>query len=364
MRYIVEGSKVLSGKIHVRGSKNEALALLAAAIILRTKLIFVEVPDIVDIHHFLALSESFGVQSEYKDGLLYLDASNLHSGKLDNEILRKLRAGIYYLPILASISNEFEFGRTGGCALGKRPIDFHLMVLNSFGVKYTEKEDGYIFNVEKIKATTVHLPFPSFGATVNAVLLGCIANGTTTIINVAREPEIQKMLTFLRICGVDITDVGSTIVVVGKTKKKTPTRFNISPDRIVASTYITLGLLCGKSLEIENCPFDELKDYFNFLEQGKIKYTRRGKRIKVSKQDYCGNASICAQPYPGFSTDILPIIVPLLICGIGKSEISDEVYKDRFKYLDELKKYNADIVIEDKKLLFVQRVACALRISK
>lgn len=345
MRYLVEGGNLLSGTIKVQGSKNGALALLSSAIITRSKIRLTNIPHLLDIDNFLSLSQNLGVTYNFKNNVLDLDATRLHSAPIDKEISSKLRASSYFLSILASLKNDFDFYETGGCKLGPRPLDYHLLLLEAFGVSNKREEGLLHFTVGDLHSTTISLPFPSFGATINALLLASTLEGVTTLINVAREPEIKEVINFLKQKGVDITDLDDHLLIKGcETFNEHASYQNIS-DRIAASSYLVLGALIGERLKITNISLKDLSDILSLFDEAEISYELSEEMIVIDRALCSAKIKLVAEPYPGFSTDILPLIVPLFIKGRGLLLAKDRVYPHRTNYLEELKKFNANILI-------------------
>ena len=214
MRYVINGGKKLFGTIENQGSKNEALAILAIAIFLRKKIIISNVPNISDIFNFLKIGKSLNLKFKYDKGNVLLDATKLNE--------------------------SFEFYYPGGCNFGKRPIDFHLNLLKSFGFDYTLEKDKIVFSGEKVYVPIIYLPYPSFGTTINAILLGLNTKKPFKIVGCAEEPEIKSVLNFLKKLGWLINDEMGRIYFYGYSKKKIET-YEISFDRISAATFCCLG---------------------------------------------------------------------------------------------------------------------------
>lgn len=345
MRYLVEGGRPLSGTIEVQGSKNGALALLASAIITRSRIRLTNIPRLLDVENFLLLSKNLGVNYNFSANCLFLDATDLSSRPLDQDIAVKLRASSYFLSILASLKSDFTFSSSGGCKLGPRPLDYHLLTLEAFGIKNHIEDDIYHFTVDDLHSTTITLPFPSFGTTVNALLLASTLDGVTTLINVAKEPEIKMIISFLKARGVDITDLDDHLLIKGTETYNELLTFNNIPDRIAASTFLTLGALLGEGLSITNIALKDLSDILSLFDEAEISYELKENGIRIQRAFNRAKIKIVAEPYPGFSTDILPLVVPLFVKSRGLLLARDLVYPKRVDYLGELKKFNANIVI-------------------
>jgi len=349
----INGGKLLSGEINLQGSKNGSLALLAGAIITRQKIKLLNIPQIEDVNNFLKLSENLGVTYYWDNFSLFLDASNIAYKSLNKECSAKLRASIYFLPILASLTNDFELNVPGGCNLGKRPIDFHLDIIRASGGEIEESEDNANIKFDNKHSFTYLFPNISVGGTINALLLASTLTGVTTLENCAKEVEVKQLILFLKLAGVDITELNGTYIVKGTNEYKNIKVFSNRYDRIAAASYITLGLCIGKNLKINNVPFTDVNDYLSVLDLANLKYYIKENSIQVSQQDNDSKLKLTCQPWPGLSTDVLPLIVPLFLKGNNLGLFKDEVYCERTKYLEELKKLGLVYTIKDS-FIFVR----------
>lgn len=348
----INGGRQLSGEIKLQGSKNGALALLAGVIITRQKMRITNVPKIEDIINFLSLAKLINVDWYFLDKDLFIDASNLLSSELDKQLIHSLRASIYFLSILSSISDSFSFYSPGGCNLGARPINFHLDLLTLAGGNHSEKEGKISINFPSKKSFTYSFPQRSVGGTINALLLASTIEGVSTIENCAEEVEVKQLVDFLLMAGVDITELNGAYIVKGtKTYKKVESFIN-KTDRIVAASYLAMGLLSAKSLTIHDVPLLDISDFLEVLDYANLKYEIIGKdSIRVYEQDNEAKLKLTCQPWPGLSSDTLPIIVALFIKGNNLGLFSDEVYPLRIRYLSELEKLGLCYTISDKHIL-------------
>ncbi len=349
----INGGKLLSGEINLQGSKNGSLALLAGAIITKQKIKLINIPQIEDVNNFLKLSENLGVTYYWDNSALFLDASNIIYQSLNKECSAKLRASIYFLPIMASLNDNFELNVPGGCNLGKRPIDFHLDIIRASGGEIEESEDNAYIKFNNKHSFTYTFPNISVGGTINALLLASSLSGVTTLENCAKEVEVKQLISFLKLAGIDIIELNGTYIVKGTNEYKNVGVYSNRYDRIAAASYITLGLCIGKNIKINNAPFTDINDYLSVLDIANLKYNIEGKSIQVYQQDNNSKLKLTCQPWPGLSTDVLPIIVPLFLKGDNLGLFKDEVYCERTKYLEELKKLGLIYTIKDS-FIFVR----------
>lgn len=318
---------------------------MAAALVTRSEVCLRDMPRLTDIDNFLQLAKALGAVYSRIGRDIYFDASQLRAADLDPKVIAKLRASSYLIPVLATISDRFCLPQPGGCAIGPRPLNFHLGALEKLGVIGEDRGDCYCFRREKLTPGTIVLPFQSFGATVNTILLASVIPGVTTLSNPAQEPEIHQLTDFMTAKGVDITWVGDTLVIAGRREFNRIEEFVNCGDRIAAATYALLGTGCGSCVELENAPIDHLKDVLNFFDETEIEYDIEGDRLTVLGSEINAKLSIAAEPFPGFSTDILPLVVPIFAASRGLAVLKDKVYPNRLAYIAELQKTNANIAL-------------------
>lgn len=343
----INGGMPLYGKLNVSGSKNAVLPILAASLLTDEEVILHNAPLISDIDDMLFIMSDLGVYSKRDGNTLTINASGMNSCEISNEHVGKIRSSVILLGAVLAKFNFAKLAQPGGCDIGARPIDIHLSAFKQLGVDIEYTDQCWCCRTEKLTGTKIRLPFPSVGATENIILAASMAEGTTIIENVAREPEIKALEDFINLMGGNIHGAGtSTITVTGK-KKYHSCEYTVIPDRIVAGTYMLAVCATGGDIFIENAvPYDNkmlieclsscgvhMDIYPNSM---RVRKTRR-----LSPIDFVQTA-----PFPGFPTDLQPQLMAVLSLANGTSIIQENIYENRFKAASSLCELGADINIK------------------
>jgi UDP-N-acetylglucosamine 1-carboxyvinyltransferase len=359
-RYLINGGKTLTGKVKISGAKNSALKLIAASILAEAKVILNNVPDIEDVRTMVEVLKTLNASIDFdgKTGKLQIDPSRINTFEAPYELVRKMRASVLVAgPLLA------KFGRVkvaipGGCNIGARQIDIHLKGFEELGSK-NFVEHGYInCSVDikrrgykgkaKLSGATINLDFPSRGATENLLMAAALAEGRTVINNAAREKEISDLAGFLVSMGADIRGAGTDSITINGVSSLNGTEYSIMPDSIEAGTFIAAAGLCGKKVEIIDAIWENIEIFCLKLREAGIEINSTSKNtIVVSRaKKALKPLNISTLPYPGFPTDLQPIIAVPLTIASGVSIITENVFENRFMYVDELNRMGANIKID------------------
>ncbi|MDE7268739.1 MAG: UDP-N-acetylglucosamine 1-carboxyvinyltransferase [Lachnospiraceae bacterium] len=367
----MEGGKQLEGKVHIQGSKNAALPVLAASILIPEVCGLKNVPNITDINCMENLLESTGAVLEKNEEAqtLRIEATNINEYRLPAKYVSAMRSSVVLMGALLGRVGEALVDYPGGCVIGERPIDLHLYGLEKLGAQiWTDKNRIHAY-ADELKGTQISFPFPSVGATQNTILAAVTARGTTVIKNAAREPEITALCDFLNQAGADI-EIGSDFIATGKivihgveVSRLHGVEYKIIPDRIVAGTYLFAVLAAGGSVELENAPAEQLGSVCDLIERmgGNILSEREGKKekilVRVDKQKTVRNVPFVeTDVYPAFPTDLQS---PLLACACvskGEMVLKERIFSSRFKVVEELVKMGADIIEVDNESVRVRGV--------
>lgn len=341
----IDGGYPLSGTIRVGGAKNAVLKLMAASLLGNGTFVIKDAPSITDVFTMAEMLRALGAHIAFTDHELKISIGTL-SGEAPENLVREMRASIQVMgPLLAKLG-WVKISMPGGCALGERPIDFHLKNFRKLGVVIEEK-DGYILATsQRLVGTDLTLDFPSVGATENLMMAACLAQGTTRIYNAAREPEIVDIQNFLNLMGAKVSGAGSRVIEIHGVPELGSTDYRVIPDRIEAGTYIVAGALQGQELVVENVIPAHLESLLTQLHANQIDVEVSENRITVSAPKTVTPADMTAAPYPGFPTDLQPQYLALVTKAQGTSVITETVYKDRFRYVQELQKMGADVVVD------------------
>ena len=347
-KFIIQGGKKLEGEVRISGSKNAALPIIAATILVKGKTILYNVPNIQDVQTMFEIIRDIGGKVTKKNNKIIIETSKVHTYAIPENLMRKMRSSVILAGAIIGKYNKANFSYPGGCEIGSRPIDLHLKGFEKLGINIKEESGEIICDSEKIKGTQIHLDFPSVGATENIILAACLAEGTTILTNAAKEPEIEDLVKFLNKAGAKIKGAGTDRIEIAGVKKLTEISYNIMPDRIEAGTYLVAGAITGGTVKITNTNpthiepiLDKLEETNCTLEIGKnyvqIKAPRRVKAVDIK-----------TMPYPGFPTDMQSIFGALLSTAKGTSIITENIFENRYKYVQELNRMGSKINVEGR----------------
>ncbi len=344
--YLVEGGEPLRGEVSIRGAKNSALKLMAAALLVPGQVTLGRVPHIKDVYLMAQVLEGLGAVVDRGDHRLTIDASGPLIGEASYELVTKMRASIQVLgPLLARLGRA-RVAMPGGDAIGSRPIDLHLQGLEKMGVKFTSQH-GYVEGVvDRLTGVSVLLEFPSVGATENLLMAGALAKGVTTIENAAREPEIQDLAAFLNACGARVGGVGTPTLVIEGVAELHSVHHEIVPDRIEAGTYAIAAVATQGEVVLRDLEPRHLELPLQKLEQTGARVQREERAVRVSMDRRPTAIDLVTLPYPGFPTDLQPLMMVLLSLAQGSSILTENVFEARFLFVDELNRMGSSIRVQ------------------
>jgi len=357
-KFIIDGGNLLEGEIEVRGSKNAAGAILAATLLTSEECLIDNLPRISDIFNFLEILKGMGAEVEWisERKIRIKSGEKLDPEKMDFEKVSKARISVLLIGALLPRFKEFKISRPGGDRIGLRPISTHLKALEQLGAEIKEDGDFYYFNSAGLCGKEIVLQEFSVTATENLMMTAALSKGDTIIKGAACEPHVQDLAKMLNSMGGNIEGIGTHTLRVqgGGVKKLRGTAHRIIPDYLEAGTFIIMGAAVSKKIKVNNIVSEHLDLFLAKLKEIGVEF-RRGTddSIEVWGKGDLKPARVQALPHPGFPTDLLPIIVPLLTQAKGKSLIHDPLYPNRFSYVDELRKMGADIEIVDPHRAFV-----------
>ncbi|HID68869.1 MAG TPA: UDP-N-acetylglucosamine 1-carboxyvinyltransferase [Desulfobacterales bacterium] len=376
-KLVIEGGKPLNGEVRISGAKNAALPLIAATLLAPGVHVLHNVPDLRDTRTILRLLESLGLVWEREGTTLKIDGSGLRYSEASYELVKTMRASVLVLgPLLARLGRA-KVSLPGGCAIGARPINFHLMGFEQLGV-CCELEHGYVdAHIEgRMQGGTVYFDIPSVTGTENLLMAASLAKGETVIKNAAREPEIGNLIDMLSAMGAEIEGKGSDRLVVHGVEQLTAAESTIIPDRIEAGTYaIAIGAAGGDSI-IKGCDPGHLPSLLEKLRLAGIKIEVGEDYLRVMASPLKNSihpVDVTTMPYPGYPTDLQAQFMALMACSSGLSVIHETIFENRFMHVAELQRMGATIQIdgriamvkglENKRLKGAQVMATDLRAS-
>lgn len=346
-KLIITGPSKLSGSVRIARAKNAYLPILAAVLLSDKKVHLKNVPDLQDIKTMIKLLSNLGVTVTKEGDTTTFDASTLNSHEATYDIVKTMRASIFVLGPLLARRKAAKVSLPGGCAIGTRPIDLHLVNLEKLGCEINV-HSGYVdATVEKMKATHVTLAFPSVGATENLMMAAVFSDGVTTIENSALEPEIDDLAGFINAMGGNVKGVGTRTIVVTGVKELKEATYEAIGDRIEAATYLMAALATKSEIEILGVNPRHLDFVIETLQSMGAKIVTNDDSIKVFKSELKG-CLIDTAPHPGFPTDAQAQMIALCTQIKGASVITENIFENRFMHVPELVRLGADITLKGK----------------
>ena len=346
--YIIKGGEKLEGIVKISGSKNAALPILAATVLNVGKTTLYNVPNIQDTQMMFKILETLGGKVEKKNNKIIIDTSKINKFEIPEELMHKMRSSVILAGALLGRYKKAIFSYPGGCDIGSRPIDLHLRSFEKLGINVVQNYGNIICDAEKIKGEKIDLDFPSVGATENAILASVLAEGTTTITNAAREPEIIDLQNFLNKMGAKIIGAGTNEIQITGVKKLKDISYNIMPDRIETGTFLCLAVATKGNLILENTNAEHITPVITKLQEAECKIEIEKNKIKINSNKKIKALDIKTMPYPGFPTDMQSVFSAMLTTAKGTSIIVENIFENRFKYTQELNKMGAKITVEGK----------------
>ena len=348
-RIYIEGGHQLKGSIRIQGSKNAALPMMAASLLHRGVSVLKGCPRIADVFCMEEILQNLGAVTWWENQDLYMDCENADKWSVPFLFTGKMRSSVILLGALLARNGKGSLGYPGGCVIGKRPIDLHLLVLRKLGTVITEEAGLLMAECPRLQGAVVSFPKRSVGATQQGILGAVLAEGKTVLENCAREPEIQWLCRYLRSMGAKIEGDGTDRICIYGVERLKAGSMQVPPDRIVAGTYICAAAITRSQITLENPPKGELEA---FLEV----YRKMGGQYKGNSGKLLVNGEYVQKPvklletavYPGFPTDLQSPVMAVLATVDGRSCIRETVFEDRYKAAQQLVKMGADIRVQGR----------------
>jgi UDP-N-acetylglucosamine 1-carboxyvinyltransferase len=353
-QYIIKGGKALQGEVSIGGAKNAALGILAAAIMTDETVTIENLPDIRDIHVLLEAIEEIGAAVERVDKhTVKINGKNIKSINIDYEFIRKIRASYYLLGALLGKYNKAQVALPGGCNIGSRPIDQHIKGFEALGASVKIEHGMIEAEAKELKGSHIYLDVASVGATINIMLAACRANGQTIIENAAKEPHIVDVANFLNSMGANIKGAGTDVIRIKGVSKLSGSEYIIIPDQIEAGTFMLAAAATKGNVLIKNVIPKHLEAITAKLVEIGVKVEEFDDAVRVIATEKLGHTHVKTLPYPGFPTDMQPQITAVLAASEGTSIVTETIYENRFKYVDELSRMGANIKVEGNTAIIV-----------
>ena len=353
-QYVIKGGSPLVGEVTIGGAKNAALGILAAAIMSDEDVIIDNLPDVSDINVLLQAIASIGAEVERIDrNTVKINGKNIRSYCIDDGFIRKIRASYYLLGALLGKYKEAEVALPGGCNIGSRPIDQHIKGFRALGAKVDINNSMIVARAEELRARHIYLDVVSVGATINIMLAASMAEGRTILENSAKEPHIVDVANFLNSMGADIKGAGTDVIRIRGVQKLHGTEYTIIPDQIEAGTFMCAAVATQGDITVKHVIPKHLESISaKLLEMGaEIEELDDAVRVVASKRLQPTN--IKTLPYPGFPTDMQPQMAIALALADGTSVITESIFENRFRYVDELARMGARIKVEGNTAIII-----------
>ncbi len=345
-KFVIQGGKKLFGKVKVSGAKNSSLALIPATLLNNGKNVFYNTPEVNDIFTMIKLLMSLGAEINFKNHRLDVDTTNINNQVAPYEHVKKMRASVYVLGPLLARYGFAKVSLPGGCAWGPRPINLHIEAMKKLGADI-ELENGYIIaKCNKLIGTRLHFDISSVGATGNAIMAASLAKGSTIITNAATEPEITLLAEYLVKMGAKINGIGTNIIEIQGVEELHPAETTNIGDRIEAGTLLIAAAITKGKIDLEYAEPLNIDSVTDKLIQCGCKITFSNGIINIDAENIdLKNVDVITNIYPGFPTDMQAQWTALMTVAKGTSTITDTIYSDRFKHVDELSRLGANIEV-------------------
>ena len=343
----IQGGTPLHGKLAVQGSKNAALPIMAASILVPGVTVLENCPEISDTACMCELLESVGARVCREGRRVIINASSICSCQLPRKLVTRMRSSVILLGALLGRCKMAQMHYPGGWVIGERPVDLHVKALQVLGAKIEERDEMLIARTAQLTGGDITLPFPSVGATQNALLASVLAKGKTRITGCAKEPEIAALAAFLNGAGARVYGAGTSCIEVEGTESLRESVFTIPADRIVAGTYLIGTMVAGGQICLENAPAEQMKSLIECVQKMGVKVTRCDDGHHVcSQKELRSPGKMETAVYPGFPTDLQSQMLVALCRAKGPSCLRERVFNARFGVAEELEKMGAAIRIE------------------
>lgn len=346
-QYVIKGGNPLYGEVEIGGAKNAALAILAAAIMTDETVTIDNLPNVMDINVLLQAIEEIGAHVERVDiHKVKINGSFIRGVNVDNEFIRRIRASYYLIGALLGKYKHAEVALPGGCDIGSRPIDLHMKGFRSMGADIDIAHGLVIARAKELKGTHIYMDKVSVGATINIMMAAAMADGKTVIENAAKEPHVVDVANFLNSMGANIRGAGTDVIRIVGVEKLHATEYSVIPDQIEAGTFMFAVAAAGGNVLVKNVIPKHLEATTAKLLEVGCQVEEFDDSVRVISDGHLKHTQVTTLPYPGFPTDMQPQMAVLLGIAEGTSTVTESIFENRFKYVDELTRMGADIKVE------------------
>ena len=346
-QYVIKGGNPLVGEVEIGGAKNAALAILAAAIMTDETVLVENIPDVRDTNVLLQAIEGIGARVDRKDRhTVEINGSAIDALNVDNEYIKKIRASYYLLGALLGKYKKAEVPLPGGCNIGSRPIDQHLKGFRALGADVKIEHGFVIAEAQNLHGSHIYLDVVSVGATINIMMAASLAAGNTILENAAKEPHVVDVANFLNSMGANIKGAGTDVIRIQGVPKLHQTEYSIIPDQIEAGTFMFAAAATQGDVMVKNVIPKHLEATTAKLIEIGCEVEEFDDAVRVVSSKGLHHTHVKTLPYPGFPTDMQPQIAVALALSEGTSIVTESIFENRFRYVDELARMGASIKVE------------------
>ncbi|MBE7031696.1 MAG: UDP-N-acetylglucosamine 1-carboxyvinyltransferase [Ruminococcaceae bacterium] len=348
-KYVILGGAKLEGEVEISGAKNSAVALIVAALLVKDVCIIENVPAVSDTYVLIDIINQLGGRAEFIDkGVLRIDGSSLNCFEAPYEMVSKIRASSYLMGALLGRFRQARVAMPGGCDFGVRPIDLHLKGFVSLGAEYTVEYGFVDIKAEELTGASIYMDKVSVGATINVMMAAATANGQTVIENAAKEPHIVDVANFLNSMGANIKGAGTDVIKIKGVEELHGGTYTVIPDQIEAGTFMIAAAATGGDVLIKNIIPKHLDSISAKLAEMGVVIEEYDDSIRVKGTESLKKANFTTMPYPGFPTDLQPQMLTLLTAANGTCIVTENVWDNRFKYVEELRRMGAIVSVDGR----------------
>ena len=348
--FVINGGRRLSGSLQVQGSKNSVLPILAATLLVKGKSVIHNCPKLSDTRSTIKILRTLGCKVLQSENTITVDSTDATGYTIPEDLMREMRSSVVFLGAVLGTMGKAEISAPGGCEIGLRPIDLHLYAIKKLGVTIDDSHGRLICQVpDRLKGAKITFSFPSVGATENAILAAVTAEGNTTIVNAAREPEITDLCSFLNSCGANIKGAGESVITIEGVKALKGCEYSVICDRIAAATFLVAGAVTGGDVELNNTIPAHLNSVLPLLEEAGCEVRVRCKSLRLKAPRKLNRIDkLVTQPFPGFPTDAQAPFTTLATIARGTTVIVENIFESRLKHIPELVRMGAKIRTESR----------------
>ena len=337
------------GDIICRAHALQGLPIMAASVLSGGETVLHNVPDLRDVTTTLRILQHLGCTAVRDGDTVRIDSRGMHCDFIPHALMRELRSSVIFLGAILARFGTARLSMPGGCELGPRPVNLHLDALRALGAEVTERGGDIICRAHALQGRRILLPFPSVGATENAMLAACAAAGETVICNAAREPEIADLQCYLRKLGADISGAGTSTVTVGGFRPRPFVEHTIMPDRIVAATILCAAAACGGEVELQDVDPAHFSTVLDSLSEAGCAIITAASAVRLSSDgQLTAPRPVVTQPYPGFPTDAQPPLMAACLRAKGTTVFTENIFTNRYRHAEEFRRLGAAVSIEGR----------------